>query len=136
MKTIGAVVAAAVLLACAAAGRTAEPTKVLEPLPPGTAAPIAGPAAATCGTCNTCNACQTCDSCGGGRLRAWLTYRPLHRTECGECRSCCGGRWVPLYLYFIGNCKEHPCTACGSTGPACGCAGPFGAPTGCGCLSH
>ena len=132
MKSFGAAIAAAVLLWCAAAGRAEEPVHAAA-LPPESAFP----AAAGCATCNA-----GCGSCAGhhGGLCKWLTYRPLHRTRCGECAGCCEGRWVPLYLYFLGRCNEHPCTACGGCagcgGPACGFAGPFGAPTGVGFPAH
>ena len=137
MKAIGTAVAAAVLFCCAAAAPAAEPVHT-----PAPAAPAAAPAAtvpdAGCGSsCATCASCG--HGCGGGRLWAWLTYRPLHRMRCGECTSCCEGRWVPLYLYFLGQCKEHPCTACGTCGTYgcsnCGCWSGrplFGSPTGLG----
>ena len=124
MKPIGAAVAAAVLLWWTAAGKAAEPVPAPAPLPPESAVP-ASLAAPACG----CAACAPCAGCGGGRLRAWLFYRPLNRMRFGECHSCCEGRWVPLYLYFLGNCKEHPCTACGNVGcQRCGSCGAFGRP--------
>jgi hypothetical protein len=146
MKAIGTAIAA--VLFCCAAAMAAEPVHAPAPAAPGTALVAAGtvpPAAvpdAGCGSsCATCASCG--HGCGGGRLWAWLTYRPLHRMRCGECTSCCEGRWVPLYLYFLGQCKEHPCTACGACGN-CGCStcggwsghGPFGSPTGLGVLGE
>ncbi len=126
MKPIGAAAAAAVLLWWTAAGRAAEPVSAPAPLPPEKAFPAAGAASPGCGPCTACTACTRCGACGGGRLWAWLSYRPLHRVQCGECRSCCEGRWVPLYLYFLGECKEHPCSACGG---GCSSCGSFGRPT-------
>jgi hypothetical protein len=124
MKPIGMAVAAAVLLWWVAAGKAAEPI-TLSPLPADKAFPIQSAAPACgCASCSPCTSSARCGCCalGAGRLRAWLSYRPLHRVQCGECRSCCGGRWVPLYEYFLGSCKEHPCTSCGSAGCS-GCAG-------------
>ena len=87
--------------------------------------------------------CAACATCGGGcgcghqnNFRAWLGYHPLERLGCDKCSCCSEGRWVPLYLYFLGRCQEHPCTACGG---GCGCwSGNVwsGTPTGVGFVSH
>ena len=131
MKTIGAVFTAALLLACAATTRAAEPIHAPAPRPPESAFP----ADASCGACDA--GCGHVGLfCCSGKLREWLSYRVEHRTRLCEYRCGCGERWTPLYLYFQGSCKEHPCTACGAVGSMkCGC-GVFGSPTGCGCLGR
>jgi hypothetical protein len=134
MKPIGAVLTVALLLWFGAATRAAEPIHAPAPLPPESAFP----AGASCGACNTCDAgCGHIGLfCCGGKLREWLSYRVEHRTRLCEYGCGCNERWVPLYLYFLGSCSEHPCTACGAGAARnCGCAA-FGSPTGCGCFGR
>ena len=128
MKPIGAVLTVALLFGLAATTRAGEPIHAPAPLPPESAFPTG----ANCGACNTCNA--GCGECG--KLRAWLSYRVEHRTRLCEYGCGCSKRWAPLYLYFLGSCSEHPCTACGAGSPKnCGC-GALGSLTGCGCFGR
>ena len=152
MKSMGAVIAAAMLLGWAAAGTAGEPiapphdfaaggAPVAAPhdfATAGSPAPIAPEGAFPAGP-----GCASCaGGCGhgnhGGNFWDWLTYRPLHRTRCGECECCCGGIYPPLYLYFLGHCSEHPCTACGGGCANCGWPGHgfSGTPTGVGFVNH
>ena len=116
-----------------------------ESVPPpqsvGAPAPAVGapaPAAPGCGCAGACDT-RTCRE----RLCDWLTYKPLHRTECGECRPCCHGPCCctpPLYLFFLHDCREcrFATGGCGCAKEKCdggcgfGCAGPgmFGLFTG------
>jgi hypothetical protein len=117
-----------------------------EPIPaPKAEAPAASVVPDAGGSCGGCAA-----QCGGRtcceRIRDWLCYRPLHRTCCGECKSCCTGPYCcppPLYRYFLCNsCRDGcavtaPCatscnTSCGC-GLGCSGLGMFRSATGAGC---
>ena len=138
MKTI-AVVIAGVLVGWATCSRAAEPIAPPHDIPASGAPALAAPPAAfPAGPVTDAG----CASCGCGKhhvgLLEWLSYHPLHRVRPHECSGCCGGVWPPLYLYFLGHCSEHDCSACGGGCASCGWAGHamFGAPTGVGVVGH
>ena len=130
MRIAGAVLTAAALVGWAASGRAAEPVAAPHDFPTDGAPALMAPA-------NAIPASPVADTgipgCGCSKHRVglleWLSYHPLHQTLPRECGSCCGGVWPPLYLYFMGHCSEHPCTACGGGCASCGWAGqaPSGA---------
>jgi hypothetical protein len=117
-----------------APGTPAETIPAPQRAPAVAAAPPAGPGCGCNGGCDT----RSCRE----RLCDWLTYKPLHRTECGECKVCCHGPCCctpPLYLYFLHDCREcrfaTPCCApcadkCGGCGFGCAGHGMFGMLTG------
>jgi hypothetical protein len=122
MKSLGAAITAALLLWGTAGARAEELIPAPTPLAPMSVGP-ASPACSAHGDCGAGNGCGSCgagccNGCHDGKLLAWLTYCP-HRTPFGECRNCCSGCLPPLYLYFLGSCREHNCTSCGC-GNDCG----------------
>jgi hypothetical protein len=118
----------------------APPPVKSEPIP---APKVETPAATVavdggCGDCAAPCGDRTCLE----RIRGWLCYRPLHRTCCGECKSCCSGPYCcppPLYRYFLCNSCRDGCAVTAPCATSCGCGigcsglGMFRSATGAGC---
>lgn len=115
---------------------SAEPIPAPKPAPPDNPAPPptagAAPSApagapAACGTCGVAPCSAACGPSCWSRLKAWACYHSTTGHLCSD--TCCGQRWVPLYLFFLTPCREGCGVPCGS-----GCGMPYG-PCAAGCKS-